>query len=261
MTLVIASSIFIFGLLIGSFLNVCIYRMPKNESIVFPASHCTACGKNIHWYDNIPVISYLVLMGKCRFCKEKIRLRYPVVETLTALLLTALFLRFGIMPKFFVYSIMTCGLIVATFIDFEIQEIPDEISLGGLVLGPLLVLAFPSILDSAARFHALLGSLAGAIAGGGSIFCLGVVGKLVFKKEAMGGGDVKLMAMVGSIIGFKLVLLSFFIAPFLGAPLGVFLKIKKGADTIPYGPFLSAAAIISIFFGERILGVLFCGIF
>ncbi len=253
--------VFLFGLIIGSFLNVCIYRMPRNESIVFPSSHCPACKKSIFWYDNIPVLSYLILAGKCRFCKARIHWRYPLVEALTALLLTALFLRFGVTSKFFAYSIMTCGLIVSTFIDFEIQEIPDEISLGGLVLGLLLALAFPSILGSATRMHGILNSLAGAVAGAGSIFLMGAAGKFAFKKEAMGGGDVKLMAMIGSIIGWKLVILTFFIAPFLGAVPGIILKIKDGSETIPYGPFLSAAAIVSIFFGNSILGLLFGGLF
>ena len=257
----IAVPIFIFGSMIGSFLNVCIYRMPKNESIVFPASHCPNCKKNIFWYDNIPILSYLILAGKCRSCKSKISFRYPLVEALTALLLTVLFIAFRISPKFFAYSIMSCGLIVATFIDFEIQEIPDEISLGGLVVGLLLALLFPSILGEASRVHGLLNSLIGAVVGGGAIYSLGVFGKFAFKKEAMGGGDVKLMAMIGSIIGWKLVLLTFFIAPFLGVVPGIISKFKSGAETIPYGPFLSLAAIISIFSGNRILSLLFGGLF
>ena len=259
--MIAAFIIFIFGTVVGSFLNVCIYRMPRGESIVFPASRCPKCKKGILWYDNIPIISYLALMGKCRSCGSRISFRYPLVEALTALLLTALFFGFGMTPKFFVYSIMTCGLIVATFIDFETQEIPDEISIGGTVAGILLAFAFPSILGAATRMHGILNSLAGAVAGGGSIFLLGVIGKLAFKKEAMGGGDVKLMAMIGSIIGLKSVLLTFFIAPFLGAGPGVILKIRKGSETIPYGPFLSMAALISIFFGNKILGILFGGLF
>ncbi|MDO8525058.1 MAG: prepilin peptidase [Candidatus Omnitrophota bacterium] len=254
-------AVFIFSLMIGSFLNVCIYRMPKNQSIIFPASHCPGCNKGIFWYDNIPVISYLALAGKCRFCKTKIHFRYPLVEILTGALLTALFLNFGITPKFFVYSIMTCGLIVATFIDLEITEIPDEISLGGLALGILLAFVFPSVPGEAARLGAAAAALAGAIAGGGSIYLLGVVGKIAFKKEAMGGGDVKLMAMIGSFLGWKLVILAFFIAPFLGVVPGMILKIKQGSEIIPYGPFLSAAALVSVFFGNRILGVLFGGLF
>ncbi len=253
--------IFVFGLLIGSFLNVCICRMPKNESIVVPASHCPHCKKDILWCDNIPVISYLLLLGRCRFCKTRISYRYPLVELLTALLLTALFLGFGGTPKFFAYSVLVCGLIVATFIDFEIQEIPDEISLGGIVAGLVLAFIFPSIMAEASRLRGFLGSLIGAFAGGGSIYLLGIFGKFAFKKDAMGGGDVKLMAMIGSFLGLKLVMLAFFIAPFFGAVPGIILKFKDGRETIPYGPFLSLAAIVAIFFGNRILGLFFGGLF
>lgn len=261
MTVLAAICVFVFGLLIGSFLNVCICRMPKNESIVLPASHCPNCKKDILWCDNIPVISYLLLLGKCRFCKTKISYRYPLVELLTALLLTALFFGFGITPKFFAYSVLVCGLIVATFVDFDIQEIPDEISLGGIVAGLVLAFIFPSIMGEAARFKGLLNSLIGALAGGGSIYLLGVFGKLAFKKEAMGGGDVKLMAMIGAFIGMKLVILTFFIAPFFGAVPGIILKMRDGREIIPYGPFLSLAAIVSIFFGNRMLSVFFGGLF
>ncbi|MDD5436076.1 MAG: prepilin peptidase [Candidatus Omnitrophica bacterium] len=253
--------IFIFGLLIGSFLNVCIYRMPKRESIVLPASHCPGCKKPIPWYDNIPLLSYIALGGKCRFCKMGINLRYPLVEALTASVLAALFVTFDITPKFFAYSIMACGLIVATFVDFEIQEIPDEISLGGIAAGFFLAFVFPSVMGEAVRSRAILGSLSGAITGGGIIYLLGVAGKIAFKKEAMGGGDVKLMAMLGSFLGLKLVVLTFFIAPFLGVVQGIILKFRKGAETIPYGPFLSAAALISVFFGDQIIRLLFGGLF
>ena len=253
--------VFIMGSVVGSFLNVCIYRLPKNESIIFPSSHCPHCKKNIEWYDNIPLVSFLLLGGKCRSCKARISFRYPIVEALTAVLLTLLFIGFGMAPKFFAYSVMTCGLIVATFVDFEIQEIPDEISVGGIVAGILLAFAFPSVLGQASRMHGLLSSFVGLIAGGGSIFLLGVFGKIAFKKEAMGGGDVKLMAMIGSFIGLKLVILTFFIAPFLGSVPGIILWIRKGSKTIPYGPFLSTAALVSIFFGNKILGLLYGGLF
>ncbi len=251
--------VFILGTVIGSFLNVCIYRMPKNESIIFPSSHCPSCKKNIHWYDNIPLLSYAALCGKCRFCGVKIPFRYPLVEIITGLLMTALFLRFGLTPKFAAYFIMSCGLIVSTFIDFEIQEIPDEISLGGLILGVVLSSAFPSIMDRTTHMSGFIYSVSGAAAGSGAIFLLGFLGKMVFKKEAMGGGDVKLMAMIGSIIGLKMVILVFFLAPFLGVIPGIVSKVRKGAETIPYGPFLSAAAIISVFFGNKILAFLFGG--
>jgi leader peptidase (prepilin peptidase)/N-methyltransferase len=252
-------AVFVFGMVIGSFLNVCIHRLPKRQSIVLPASHCPKCSKNIKWYDNIPLVSYAILMGKCRSCKGRIGYRYPLVELLTAILITSLYAVFGVNAKFFAYSILTCGLIIATFVDFDIQEIPDEISLGGLVFGLIFAFAFPSIFGSASRFGALGASLLGVVAGGGSIYLMGFFGELVFKKEAMGGGDVKLMAMIGSILGWQLAIFTFFAAPIFGSVVGIALKIKDGREIIPYGPFLSMAAVVSIFWGERILGALFYG--
>ncbi len=249
--------VFIFGSIIGSFLNVCIHRIPKNESIVFPASHCPLCKKDIAWYDNIPILSYVALRGRCRFCDTRIPLRYPIVEILTPVVLLILFTVFGVSAKFFAYSMMACGLIVATFIDFAIQEIPDQISLGGLVAGIIMSLLFPSIFDTASRWAGLLNSVAGAVIGGGSIFLLGFFGELVFKKEAMGGGDVKLMAMIGAFLGWKLVLFTFFVAPVFGAAVGVVQRIKYGKETIPYGPYLSLAALVAIVWGNRILSMFY----
>lgn len=251
--------VFVMGAIIGSFLNVCIYRMPRNQSIVFPASHCPHCKKDLYWYDNIPILSYIVLFGKCNFCRKKISLRYPVVELLTASLITALYLKFGVTAQFFVYSAFVCGLIVATFIDMEFREIPDSVSLGGLVAGLVLAPLFPALFDTAIRHVGFIRSLAGALVGGGTIYALGVFGKLLFKKEAMGGGDVKLMAMIGSILGWKFALLSFFIAPLFGAGVGLYMKLRTGDETIAYGPFLSLAAVITIFFGETILRFFFYG--
>ena len=245
--------VFIFGSIIGSFLNVCIYRLPKGRSVIFPGSHCPNCGAKIHWYDNIPILSFLFLGGKARCCKAKISLRYFIVEVLTAAAFLILFISFGISAKFFAYVILTSGLIIAAFVDFEIQEIPDEVSIGGLAVGLILSAALPSALNETTRLGGFLNSFLGALAGGGTIYAMGILGEFAFKKEAMGGGDVKLLAMIGSFIGWKLVLLTFFIAPLFGAIVGIILRIKEGKETIPYGPYLSLAAIVSIFWGERIL--------
>ncbi|MCX5686708.1 MAG: prepilin peptidase [Candidatus Omnitrophica bacterium] len=253
--------VFMFGAIIGSFLNVCIHRIPKNESIVFPMSHCPNCNRNIFWYDNIPMLSYIVLKGECRFCGSKISPRYFVIEFLTALFLFLLFLAFGITPKFFAYSVFTCGLIVATFVDFEIQEIPDQISIGGIVVGLASAAIFPSIFDTASRFASIPNSFLGAAIGGASTYAMGVLGHVVFKKEAMGGGDVKLMAMVGAFLGWKLAIVTFFVAPLFGSVAGIILKLKDGREVIPYGPYLSLAALIAIFFGNRIIGMFFGGLF
>jgi len=253
--------VFIFGAIIGSFLNVCIYRLPKGRSIVVPGSHCPNCGAKIRSFDNIPILAYIFLAGKARCCKARISFRYFIVEVLTALTFLVLFLFFGLSAKFFAYLVMVSGLIVATFVDFEIQEIPDEVSIGGLVAGLIFSTIFPSILNEPSRFDCFLNSFLGALTGGVTIYAMGMFGEFVFKKEAMGGGDVKLLAMIGSFIGWKLTLLTFFIAPLFGSIVGIILKIKEGKDIIPYGPYLSLAAVFSIFFGEKVLKFLFYGFF
>jgi len=261
METIAAIFVFMFGAIIGSFLNVCIHRLPKNESIVLPMSHCPNCKRNIFWYDNIPVLSYMVLRGRCRFCGSDITPRYLIVEVVSASLFLLLFIVFGLSAKFFAYAVFTCGLIVAAFVDFEIQEIPDQVSIGGIVVGLAAAVIFPSIFDTASRFASITNSFLGVVAGGGSIYAMGVLGKIAFKKEAMGGGDVKLMAMIGAFLGWKLVVFTFFVAPLFGSVVGIILRIKDGREIIPYGPFLSLAALIAVFFGNRILGMFFGGLF
>jgi leader peptidase (prepilin peptidase)/N-methyltransferase len=254
-------AIFIFGAIIGSFLNVCIYRLPKGRSIIVPGSHCPNCGAKIHWYDNAPILSYIILAGKARCCKARISFRYFLVEVLTAAAFLILFTFFGLSAKFFAYSVMLSGLIIATFVDFEIQEIPDEVSIGGLAAGLVLSMVFPSILNESAVLGGFLNSFAGALLGGLSIYAMGMLGEFAFKKEAMGGGDVKLLAMIGAFLGWKLTLLTFFMAPIFGSVVGIALKIKEGKETIPYGPYLSLAAVVSMLWGDRLLRALFHGIY
>lgn len=251
--------VFVLGAIIGSFLNVCIYRLPRGESIVMPPSSCPNCKRNILWYDNIPVVSYLLLGARCRFCKARISFRYFLVEVLTAIFLVLLYAAFKEdMARFYAYSVLGCCLIVATFVDFEINEIPDEVSIGGLVVGLVLSFAFPSIFAGGmSNLSSLRESAIGALAGGASIYLMGFFGELVFKKEAMGGGDVKLMAMIGAFLGWRLVIFTFFLAPLFGSIVGLILKIRDGREIIPYGPYLSLAAIVAIFFGNRILGTFF----
>lgn len=257
--------VFIFGSLVGSFLNVCIHRMPLEESVVQPGSHCPKCKKAIFWYDNIPFLSYILLKGKCRNCKEKISFRYFLVELITALMFLGFYLNFGLSFNFLFYIIFTCGLIVATFVDIQHRIIPDEISVGGMILGFLL---------SAVRglnFHPfsfnlkpVINSIIGAIVGGGIIYLTGYLFDLVYFKllkkppiqgetESMGGGDVKLMAMIGAFLGWQRALMTFFLAPFFGVVIGLINLITKKDHTIPYGPFLSLAALLSLFWADRII--------
>lgn len=257
--------IFIFGSIVGSFLNVCIQRMPNLESVVWPRSHCPKCKKRIPGYDNIPFISYVLLKGRCRSCKEKISLRYPLVELLTALLMLALFNRFGLNYNFFLYMVMLWGLIIATFVDIPHRIIPDEVSVGGMIIGFIMVSAIGfTLCPLKFSFSPMIQSLLGIITGGGIIYLTGTLFDLVYFKllkhppingetESMGGGDVKLLAMIGAFMGWKMALLAFFLAPFLGVVIGIANLVIKKDHTMPYGPFLSIAALLSLFWGNKII--------
>lgn len=248
--------VFIFGTVIGSFLNVCIYRLPLGKSIVGPRSFCPACMKPIKWFDNVPLISFIVLRRRCRSCGTPIPVRYFLVEMVTALIGVALLYYFALTPKFFVYWFFSCALITIVAIDIEHQEIPDIISIPGIIIGLLLMTLLR--LDGAESYlKSFFNSLFGILAGGGSMFLLGVAGELIFRKEALGGGDVKLMGMIGAFLGWKLVLLTFFMAPVLGAGVGLFMKIRFRREVIAYGPYLSLGALISLLYGDRILNYLF----
>jgi len=253
----IIAILFIFGTIAGSLMNVCIHRMPRKESIIRPRSHCTSCGRTIPWHDNIPVLSYIFLKAKCRFCGNKISVIYPIVEVLSGLMWVACFLRFGLTGKFFIMCFFFSSLIVVSFIDLAFREIPDEITLPGMILGLGLALLCPPCLGRLGSLPAALDSFLGILIGGLSIYVLGFLGEFIFKKEAMGGGDIKLLAMIGAFTGWKLVLLTFFLAPVFGSIVGIILKIRKGAETIPYGPHLSLAAFVSVFYGQEILHNLF----
>jgi leader peptidase (prepilin peptidase)/N-methyltransferase len=245
--------LFCLGAAVGSFLNVCIYRLPRKESIIHPRSFCPHCKHKIVWYDNIPFLSYIILKRRCRYCKRIISFRYFLVELITASLFLFLFMQFGLSVSFWIYVILFSSLIVVSFIDIDIQEIPDEISLSGIVIGLIISFIFPQLQVQSSHQLALLHSFLGVLVGGGSIYITGLIGNAIFKKESMGGGDVKLMAMIGAFIGWKLVLLTFFVAPFLGTAVGIVLKIKEGRSLIPYGPFLSLAALIAICWGQTII--------
>src|SRR4030066_1393819 len=249
--------IFVFGALIGSFLNVCIYRMPRNQSIIWPSSRCPSCNNPINYYDNIPIFSYyLLLRGRCRACKEKISARYPLVEALNAFFYLLVFWRFGPGWSSSVYCALCSALIVITFIDLDFQIIPDRITLPGIPLG---LLAGSFLLPDPFLRSSLLGikkSLLGAFAGFGLFYLVALSGSALFKKEALGGGDIKMMAMVGALTGWKGVLSTTFFGSLIGTIVGIFLillKGKKKETRIPFGPFLAFGAVITIFFGQEIL--------
>jgi leader peptidase (prepilin peptidase)/N-methyltransferase len=252
--------------MVGSFLNVCIYRLPRDLSLLFPGSACTACRRPIAWYDNIPILSFLWLRGSCRRCGASISWRYPLVEFVTGGLFLALFyweLVLGRQPDrgiFVVHAMVLFLLIAVSGIDFEFRIIPDEITKPVICFGPLLSLLYPSLqpvlgwggFTGFARmsgpWEALGASLLGVLVGGGMVYGLGLAGEAIFKKEAMGGGDVKLMAMLGGLLGWHPVFLTFWIAPFLGLVYGLYSWAVTKDHYIPYGPFLGLAAVLVIFF-------------
>lgn len=249
---------FLAGLLIGSFLNVCIYRIPLGRSIVTPRSYCPFCGRVIKWSDNIPLISFVFLKGKCRSCKRPIPIRYFMVEILTGILAVMVYRVYYVSPQALVYFVFVSVMVLLAFIDIEHKEVPDIITLPGMAFG-LLASAALAFLGDRSPAGALLNSFLGIIAGGASMFALGMVGEIIFRKEALGGGDVKLMAMIGAFLGWQMVLLTFFIAPVFGSVGGLIMKIRYRSEVIAYAPYLCGAAIISLFWGENILEILLSG--
>jgi leader peptidase (prepilin peptidase)/N-methyltransferase len=239
---------FIFGAMVGSFLNVCIYRLPKEESILWPGSHCPHCNKHIRYYDNIPMISYLLLKGKCRYCQEPISIQYPIIEGVTALSSFFLIIKFGPSLSYLVYFAFIAALIVIAIIDLYHQIIPDVISLPGIGVGLLASIIIPQI--------TFFDSLIGILFGGGSLFLVATLYQWLFKREGMGGGDIKLLAMIGAFLGWKAVILTILLSSLIGSITGITIMVLKGKDfkyAIPFGPFLSIGAAIALFYQNEII--------
>ena len=263
----------LFGAMIGSFLNVCICRVPEGKSIVTPGSHCPRCGKAIRWYDNLPLISFLLLRGRCRHCHGSISVQYPLVEGVTALLSLLLFMRFGPSLQYVIYFAFAAALVVVTVIDLYHQIIPNVISLPGIAAGLLAswFLPNPALLDGLLRgllfqagrigvnlsnHAAFVDSLLGILLGGGSLLLVIHLYYWLRKAEGMGGGDVKLLAMVGAFLGWKAVVVTIIFSSFIGSIVGVTVMVWKGKDlkyAIPYGPFLSLGAMMALFYGEGLI--------
>jgi len=239
---------FLLGAAIGSFLNVCIYRLPSGLSIISPRSFCPVCQKPIRAYDNVPVLSYFLLGGKCRNCGTKIPWRYPFVEALTGAIALVLFYKFNFSPLFFSLFAFSAALIVITFIDLDHQIIPDVISLPGIGVGFLLAVFGLSV--------SIKESIIGILLGGGSLYLAAVLYETLMKREGMGGGDVKLLAMIGAWLGWKAVLFTLFFASFSGSIIGGAIMLAKkegGKYAVPFGPFLAFAALAYIFFGQKLI--------
>jgi leader peptidase (prepilin peptidase)/N-methyltransferase len=259
----------LFGLAVGSFLNVCIARLPLRESIVAPRSRCPGCRKPIAAYDNIPVLSWILLRGRCRNCKQPISFRYPAVEILAAIVSVLIFLQYGLSVAWAAFFIFSCAMIVLAFIDVDHRILPDPITLNGIWVGLIvsLIVVRPSplvfwlfrkvgIMASDPRLFSFGGSVLGAILGGGMLWAVGELYYRVRGVEGLGFGDVKMMAMVGAFLGVQLTLFTILVGSLLGSVIGLTM-IKFGGKTrnyeLPYGTFLAFGAVAALLWGDELI--------
>ena len=244
----IATSAFVFGACIGSFLNVCVYRLPIEQSVVFPSSHCFSCGTDLAWYDNIPLLSYLILRGRCRTCETQFSPRYFFVEMLTGFLTVLIVYRFGLSWATAGFFLFTAALVVITFIDLDHQIIPDVISLPGVIVGVAFSFINPYV--------SWTSSLIGVAIGAGILLAVALGYQALTGREGMGGGDVKLLAMIGAFLGWHSVPFTLLFASFLGSAVGLATMIRQHSDTklaLPFGPFLAFGALSYMFFGNELI--------
>ena len=239
---------FVFGAIIGSFLNVCIHRLPRRESIVWPGSHCPACSAPIAPRDNVPIVSYVLLGGRCRACRARISPRYPLVELANAVGYVIILWRFGVGWPALAYALLFSALVAITFVDLAHMIVPDLITLPGIVLGFLLAATVLPV--------GLVDSLLGILVGGGLLWFLAWASPYLFGKEGMGGGDIKLLAMIGAFLGWKPTLLTVMIAAIVGSVVGLSLiacKAMQRNQYLPFGPFLALGAILAMLFHQEVL--------
>lgn len=239
--------IFIFGLLIGSFLNVCIYRIPRDESIVFPPSHCTVCGTQVKAYDLIPVLSYIILRGKCRRCKTSISIRYPIIEIITAIFYIVIYKYFGLTFFLIKYTIMVSFLIIISIIDFDTQDVYAITTYPAIILGIVFSITGKYFFNDDFSNYLF-----------GLIVAIGIIGFIVLitRGRGMGAGDIEIAAIIGVFLGFKNTLIAIFLAFMIGAIYGIILILKnskKRKEAIAFGPFLFIGSVIALFYGSKII--------
>jgi leader peptidase (prepilin peptidase)/N-methyltransferase len=260
--------LFVLGGIVGSFLNVCIWRVPRGGRIGQPRrSYCPTCRASILWYDNVPVLSFILLRGRCRHCGEPVSWRYPAVELMAALIFPLVYFRQGVVGttgggEVAVMLLLVSLLIFASAVDIDFLIIPEEITVFGMIGGLLAGFLLPQIHVGTASYHTvqsltgnphwdgLIGSAVGLFSAGLLVLAIALLGALVFQREAMGFGDVSLMAMIGAFFGWKVALMAFFLAPFLGLLYGLPLLLMEDEHVMPYGPWLSLGAILTLVFRE-----------
>lgn len=241
--------VFAVGAIIGSFLNVVIYRLPRGESLISPGSRCPLCGHSLAWYDNIPIISYLILRGRCRYCGKKISPRYLLVEITVATSFLTNYILWGLSWEFFSFELFFLILVTATLIDLDYKRIPDVLTFGGLFVGLLL--------SGLTGFIPLKLSVLGAILGGLTLLILRFLGGAIFKKEALGIGDVKFLSSIGAFLGPVGAISTLFLGSIWGtAMIPIFLKEQKTDGRIPFGPFLTLGALSFLYYGQLLVRVI-----
>ena len=246
MTALLALYATMMGTAVGSFLNVCIHRLPLGLSLVWPASHCPSCGAGVKPYDNVPIASYIWLRGRCRSCRAPISIKYPLVELTTGLLFLGAFLLFD-SPVLFQRLVFACAMVVLFVVDLEHRILPDVITLPGIVVGFAFSLFMPP---------GWMDSLIGIVVGGGSLWLLGEIYFRVRHEEGMGFGDVKMLAMIGAFLGWKLMLLTLVLSSFVGSIVGVAMIVLNRGDmkyALPFGTFLAIGAMVASTVGEHIV--------
>lgn len=241
--------IIVLGLVIGSFLNVCIHRIPREESIAFPPSHCTSCNHKLSYLDLVPVISYIFLRGKCRYCGEKISIRYPLIECLNGIFYLLIYLKFGVTLITIKYCIFVSFLIVISMIDFDTQYVFTSTTILSGIIGIVFILTQYFMHE-----NGVLNLILGGLIGGG------IIGLIVFLTKGMGEGDIEIAVVCGLFLGTKAIMLGLFLAIILGGIIGiiiVLLKLKKLKEKMAFGPFIAVGSIISMFYSTEILRIYF----
>jgi leader peptidase (prepilin peptidase)/N-methyltransferase len=235
------------GLAVGSFLNVCIHRLPRQESLAWPASRCPKCSSPLRWYDNIPLLSYIVLGGRCRSCGARIPVMYPLVELVTGVVCVAAYFLFGPSPLLGARLLFACSMIVLFVVDLQHRILPNVITVPGIVVGFLFSLFLPP---------GWISSLIGIVAGGGVLLLMAEMYYRLRKEEGLGMGDVKMLAMIGAFLGWKLMLVTLVLSSFLGSFIGIAMIVLKKGDmkyALPFGTFLAIGAIVASVSGDAIL--------
>ena len=247
MTIAIAIFLGAFGLIVGSFLNVCIYRLPRSESVTWPGSHCTSCHRTLSWYENIPLVSWIVLRGRCRTCDEPVAVTYPLVELITGVLFIAGYAIYGWTPLLAARLAFACAMLVLFVIDLRHHILPNVITVPGIVVGFVLSLVLPP---------GWLASLVGLLAGGGVLFAIAEVYYRLRGIEGLGMGDVKMLSMIGAFLGWKLMLVTLVLASFVGSFIGIgVIALGRGGlkTALPFGTYLAVGALTAAVFGDQIL--------